>query len=200
MSNPTTLQGERILLRTRTQDWEGTVIEGPQIIWNGTRLYIIFSANHYTTEDYCLGMMYIDDLKDPLVAENWNQKLDGPVFYKNTDAGVYGPGHASFTYSPDLKEGWIAYHAMQVPQMPVDHDNRTTRVERYDWSAEGLPVFPRPSGLGTVLESPSGTDETITTTTSMISSTTPSDNSNLGQTLVTPTILTWTAIFFMILT
>jgi GH43 family beta-xylosidase len=75
MSNPTTLEGERILLRTRTQDWEGTVIEGPQIIWNGTRLYIIFSANHYTTEDYCLGMMYIDDLKDPLVAENWNQKI-----------------------------------------------------------------------------------------------------------------------------
>lgn len=100
MSNPTTIEGNRVLLRTRTEDWEGTVIEGPQVIWNASTLFIIFSANHYTTEDYCLGMMSISDLKDPLVVENWWQDVSGPVFSKNPDAGVYGPGHASFTYSP----------------------------------------------------------------------------------------------------
>lgn len=69
---------------------------------------------------------------------------------------------------------------MQVPLMPDDHDNRTTRVERYEWNA-GRPAFPRPSRLGTALPFPS-TDE---------------GNTSLGQTLVKPTILVWTAFLLL---
>jgi len=156
MRNPLELSGTRTLLRTRTQGWEGTVIEGPQVIWNGTRLFIIFSANHYTTSEYCLGIMGIDDYRDPLVISNWWHNRTGPAFYKNEEEGVYGPGHASFTYSPDRTEGWLAYHAMQATEMPDDHDNRTTRVAKYTWSPEGYPVLPRPLRIGTPLEEPSG--------------------------------------------
>jgi GH43 family beta-xylosidase len=56
----------------------------------------------------------------------------------------------------DRSEGWIAYHAMEVPEMPLDHDNRTTRVERFDWDENGNPVFPRPTRVGITLSSPSG--------------------------------------------
>jgi GH43 family beta-xylosidase len=102
MRSPKELAGARTLLRTRTMVWEGTVLEGPQVIWRGTKLFIVFSANHYTSKYYCLGMMSIEDSQDPLIPDNWDQSFDEPVFYRNEPEGVYGPGHASFTYSPGI--------------------------------------------------------------------------------------------------
>jgi len=162
MRSPTELGGNRTLLRTRTQPWEGTVLEGPQVIWNHdeSRLFIIFSANDYQNANYCLGMMSIENWANPLIPSNWWNDLSGPVFYQNPEEGVYGPGHASFTFSPNDEEGWIVYHAMQVPQMPPDHDNRTTRVEQYTWE-DGIPKFPRPSGLGTNIDVPGGQPDNI---------------------------------------
>ncbi len=59
-------------------------------------------------------------------------------------------------YCIDGQEGWIVYHAMQTMQMPENQDNRTTRVERYSWTSDGYPILPRPTGLGTFLDDPSG--------------------------------------------
>lgn len=107
MSNPTTISGPRVLLREPSASWEtigAPLLEGPQIIQHMGRTFVIYSASGSWTEDYCLGMIGIDDLKDPLVRENWWQDVDRPVFWKNDQASVYGVGHASFTISPGIYE------------------------------------------------------------------------------------------------
>lgn len=101
MSSPTQLSGPRVLLRTRTLEWEGTVLEAPQYLWRDDRLIIVFSANAYQNRNYCLGIIYLDNYSqsDPLNVTQWNQSIDYPVFQSNDEAGVYGPGHCSITFS-----------------------------------------------------------------------------------------------------
>ncbi len=101
MSSPTQLSGPRVLLRTRTLSWEGTVLEAPQYLWNDDRLIIVFSANAYQNRNYCMGMIYLDNYSksDPLNGTQWNQSIDRPVFETNDAERVYGPGHCSITFS-----------------------------------------------------------------------------------------------------
>ena len=103
MSDPETLSGPRVLIREPKSDWEtiaAPILEGPQILEHNGRTFVVFSASGSWTADYCLGMMGIDDMKDPLVAGNWWNDVDRCVFWRNDEQGVYGTGHASFTTSP----------------------------------------------------------------------------------------------------
>lgn len=101
MSSPTQLSGPRVLIRTRTLTWEGTVLEAPQYLWNNDRLIIVFSANAYQDSRYCMGMIYLDNYSksDPLNVTQWNQSIDRPIFESNDAESVYGPGHCSITFS-----------------------------------------------------------------------------------------------------
>jgi len=76
------------------------------------------------------------------------------VFSRNDEEGVLGPGHASFTVSPDGTETWMMYHAHGNDSTP----GRIARIDKIVWGDEdeGAPIFPRPSGYNTVLKVPSG--------------------------------------------
>jgi GH43 family beta-xylosidase len=103
MSDPTTISGPRVLIREPKSSWEtiaAPILEGPQILQNNGRTFVVFSASGSWTADYCLGMMGIDELKDPLVPSNWWNDVDRCVFWRNDEQNVYGTGHASFTTSP----------------------------------------------------------------------------------------------------
>ena len=103
MSDPTTISGPRVLIREPKLNWEtkgAALLEGPQVLEHNGRTFLVFSASGSWTPDYCLGLMGIDDLKDPLEPSNWWHKVDSPVFWRNDEQSVYGPGHASFTTSP----------------------------------------------------------------------------------------------------
>ena len=51
--------------------------------------------------------MSIGPDKDPMNPTDWWFGPNEPVFWRNDDEDVYGPGHASFTTSPDGTETWM---------------------------------------------------------------------------------------------
>ena len=59
MSNPWTISGKRVKISSPELDWElngkPLINEGPQILWNGDKLFVIYSASGSWTDDYCLG-------------------------------------------------------------------------------------------------------------------------------------------------
>lgn len=54
----------------------------------------------------------------------------------------------------DGTQAWIIYHGMQ--SRDGGWGNRTARVQQYFWNPDHSPAFPRPTSLGTPLETPSG--------------------------------------------
>ena len=87
------------------------VSEGPAVVETDKHFHVVYSGSSTWTDDYSLGMLTIPKSGNPLMASHWI-KSQNPVFAKNAAEGVFGPGHASFTVSPDGKEHWMVYHAM----------------------------------------------------------------------------------------
>lgn len=95
---------------SKSQDWEksqkepvGTVNEGPYIIKKDGGYYLTYSANHYASPDYGIGLAYSDQ---PL--GEWTKSEQNPVIQNPDD--LVGTGHSSFFRD---KEGelHIVYHA-----------------------------------------------------------------------------------------
>ncbi len=153
MSNPWTVSERRVLISSPEHAWEKVgrpaVNEGPTALQRGGKTFIIYSASGSWTDSYCLGMLELVG-KDPLRAASW-RKHPAPVFAPTAE--VFGPGHASFTTSPDGKEDWIVYHAAKRSGARWD---RNIRMQRFIWDAEGRPRFGRPVTEGALLAAPSG--------------------------------------------
>lgn len=159
MSSPLNITGRRALIREPGRTWEwhpnwGTLNEGPEMLIQANRTFLVYSASSTWTPEYCLGYVVLEQGQDPMVRSNWVQITDGCVFYRNDPEGVWGPGHASFTVSKDGRETWMVYHALDDITNPGT--NRTARAERILWNRDSTPVFPRPAGFLTQLEVPSG--------------------------------------------
>lgn len=160
MSNPYTLSSSRVLISSPQYDWElagapPAVNEGPEILKNaGEKVFLIFSASGCWTDDYKLGLMTLKDGGDPMKAEDWT-KAPEPVFIKKGENGAYGPGHNGFFKSPDRKEDWIIYHANPQPGQGCGN-NRSPRMQRFTWNADGTPAFSEPVKINTPLRKPSG--------------------------------------------
>jgi hypothetical protein len=122
-----------------------TVIKSPQ----GTR-YCIYSASWAGTNYYCLGMLKLSGT-DPLAPGVWT-KYANPVFESFAANEVYGPGHASFTKSPDGTEDWIIYHSNKRNDVQWV---RSTRAQKFTW-VNDEPVFGDPSPLDDPQTLPSG--------------------------------------------
>ena len=133
MSDPLTIvRGSTRLLNKPELDWEmhgdevhhGVYIsEGSAVIETDNHFHVVYSGSSTWTDDYSLGMLTIPKSSNPLIARNW-MKSQNPVFVKNAAEGVFGPGHASFTVSPDGKEHWMVYHAMNQTVQNMFHANR----------------------------------------------------------------------------
>ncbi|CAN8100834.1 unnamed protein product [Discula destructiva] len=116
--------------------------EGPQQLTNPTtgQHFVVYSAARVNTPFYCLGLLELTG-NDPMQPHSWRKHRDGCVFHQNSVAGVYGPGHASFTTSQDGSEDYVVYHA-QTTAEPAADLYRTTRVQKFTWSEDGTPRFP----------------------------------------------------------
>ncbi|CAG7827235.1 unnamed protein product [Allacma fusca] len=164
MINATTVGNETLLLRGPTLDWECSldavsgeypcIVEGPYFIYSNNVSYLVFSAGSTFGPDYVMGMMSIDDGKDPMVASNWWFGDDKPVFWRNDEENVFTTGHATFTWSPDGSEMWMVYHASDTTGNP--NGKRIAHIDRMSFDDTGKPIFPRPSGYNHTLNSPSG--------------------------------------------
>ncbi|RSK48444.1 glycoside hydrolase family 43 protein [Hymenobacter rigui] len=158
MSNPWTLVGPRVELSHPEFDWETIgepdVNEGPEILKHGGKTFLVYSASHCSTDDYSLGMLTASSTADPMQPSSWT-KSTKPVFAKNPAGQAYGPGHNGFFQSPDGTEDWIIYHANPLTGQGCG-DNRSPRIQKFTWKADGTPDFGTPVALGAKLTKPSG--------------------------------------------
>ncbi|UOQ71977.1 glycoside hydrolase family 43 protein [Hymenobacter cellulosilyticus] len=158
MSNPWTLVGPRVELSRPEYSWEqnGTpaVNEGPQVLKHGDKTFIIYSASHCSTDDYALGMLTASATADPMKLTAWTKSAT-PVFVKNPAGRAFGPGHNSFFQSKDGTEDWILYHANPQPGQGCG-DNRSPRMQKFTWNADGTPAFGTPVATATALPKPAG--------------------------------------------
>jgi GH43 family beta-xylosidase len=166
MSNPWTTVGAKVRLSSPELEWEThgdldnpndvphvNVNEGPQILRNKNKLYLIYSASGCWTDYYSLGMLSTYSDSNIMSASAW-KKYPEPVFRQSPDNGVYAPGHNSFFKSADGKEDWILYHANDKPGQGCGR-NRSPRAQKFGWKKNGEPDFGTPVATGVEIELPS---------------------------------------------
>ncbi|MEC3880118.1 sulfatase-like hydrolase/transferase [Parapedobacter sp. 10938] len=154
MANPWTLKGERVKISSPDQPWEQggplDLNEGPQFLQHNGQVFIIYSTRESWLPEYRLGQLRLTDpAASPLDPANWQKR--GPVFQATPQ--VLGPGHASFTTSPDGTEWWIVYHAKKAAKPGWGRD---IRMQPFSWAPDGNPRFGRPIPAGTRIAVPSG--------------------------------------------
>lgn len=165
MKNPWTIKGKRTKISSPKYDWElhgdlndpnnpahVDVNEGPQILQNGDKKFLIYSASGCWTDFYALGMLTLTG-KKITKASSW-VKHSQPVFKQSAENKVYAPGHNSFFKSPDGTEDWILYHANSEPGQGCGRF-RSPRAQMFSWNKDGSPNFGIPLKEGEKIPIPS---------------------------------------------
>ncbi len=153
MNGPLSIIGNQVMIATPQYSWEKigyAVNEGPAIIKRNGRIFMTFSASA-TDSNYCMGLLTASDTSNLLDPKSW-YKSPNPVFQTNTSTSQYGPGHNSFTTSPDGKVDIMIYHARNYRNItgdPLYDPNRHTRAQKVSWNADGTPNFGIPVADGT---------------------------------------------------
>ena len=148
LANPWTLKTAPVCISRPTLAWERIgfcVNEGPALLKRHGRVFIAYSAAA-TDANYCMGLLWADDSADLLDPGAW-QKSPAPVFQTDAQAGQYGPGHNSFTTTPDGRTDLLVYHARNYRDIvgdPLNDPNRHARVQAFGWRADGFPDFGTP--------------------------------------------------------
>jgi len=150
MANPWTLESTGVIIPASGFGCS-EVREGPQVLQRNGKEFLVYSACDTGKPDYMLGMLIASADCDPLNPTSWKQ-YPQPVFQRNDDAGVFGPGHNGFFRSPDGTEDWIVYHAKATSA--YTYKGRTTRVQKFTWNADGTPNFGKPLSTDTWIEEP----------------------------------------------
>jgi len=167
MKNPWSIEGERVRISTPAYEWEKigdlnnpndvahvNVNEGPVVLKNKRKLFLIYSASGCWTDSYCLGMLTFTGKKNLLDPLAWS-KNPVPVFKQKPESEVYAPGHNSFFKSPDGKEDWIIYHANPAPGQGCSR-HRSPRAQKFTFKKDGSPDFGEPVRCGIYIPVPSG--------------------------------------------
>jgi GH43 family beta-xylosidase len=142
MSNAFTVCGPRVLICEPDQPWERVampICEGPQVLRNNGKTFVVYSASGSWTEDYCLGLLTNTD-GDVLNPASWI-KRSTPVFQKTEH--VWGLGHCSFVKSACQTQDWIIYHAKSSKKH--GWEDRDVHAKQFDWTADGWPDFGAPT-------------------------------------------------------
>lgn len=146
MSDPCTISGDRVRISTPEYGWEKVgnpmVNEGPAALAHGGVTHIVYSASGSWTDDYCLGLLTLTG-DDPLDPRAW-EKSPAPLLSKSD--GVFGPGHCSFTVSPDGKETWVVYHANTAAG--TGWNGRKVFAQPVKWDKQHRPVLGEPAAPG----------------------------------------------------
>ena len=154
MSNPWTIESERVEIARPMYAWECNhtpyVNEGPQVLVRNGLIHVVFSASGSWTDDYCLGRITARTEEDMLDPASWSKHSE-PIF--SAANGLYGPGHCSFTTSPDDTEDWIVYH---VAKHAGAGWNREIRMQHFTWNEDDTPELGQPVAATEFINKPSG--------------------------------------------
>lgn len=157
LANPWTLAAPRVRLCANDDFlWERVdetaasrgLHEGPQVLVHDGRVFVVYSASASWETTYKLGMLELASDGDPLDPSAW-RKHAAPVL--QATACTWGVGHCCFTRSPDGREDWIAFHA-KLETTPGW--KRAIHIQRFEWDADGVPVFGEPVPAGVALARP----------------------------------------------
>jgi GH43 family beta-xylosidase len=152
MDTPWSVTGNQINLSRATLPWElrqHHVQEGQSVLIRNGRVFMTYSSNS-TDYKYCMGLLTADADADLLDPKSWT-KSPVPVLDTDEEAGQWGPGHNSFTTTPDGKTDILVYHARNYKydgDDPLNTGDRSTRAQVVRWRADGTPDFgtPVPNG------------------------------------------------------
>lgn len=108
MSDPCTIDSERVLLSRPELSWERVTMaiqEGPVAVVTDDACAIVYSASASWKNGYCLGQLLLTG-DDPMDPASWVKSKKALLSSGN---GIYGPGHCSFTTALD-GQMWVVYH------------------------------------------------------------------------------------------
>jgi GH43 family beta-xylosidase len=148
MAGPLALAGPATLLSRPDYAWEKwkyEVNEAPAVLVKNGRIFLTYSASA-TDDHYCMGMLTADAGADLLDPRAWT-KSPRPVFASSARKDQWGPGHNSFTTTPDGKTDILVYHARNYRDIagdPLRDPNRHTRAQAIRWREDGTPDFGEP--------------------------------------------------------
>lgn len=148
MDGPLAIRQPAVLLTRPEHAWEKIgheVNEAPAVLVKNGRVLLTYSASA-TDANYALGLLSAPVDADLLDPRSWT-KSPLPVLRSSAATGQYGPGHNSFTTSPDGKTDILVYHARNYRDIvgePLRDPNRHTRAQAIRWKADGMPEFGEP--------------------------------------------------------
>ena len=153
MSNPWTINSSRVQISSPSYSWEtGTaaIQEGPEVLIQDNKISVIYSASASWTNSYCLGQLTANPTSNLLSASSWTKKSTSVFSSAN---GIYGPGHCTFTTSPDFTEDWIVYHCSRWSGAGW---TRQVRMQKFTWNSDGTPNFGSPVSHDARITQPAG--------------------------------------------
>ena len=106
MSDPCTIDSERILISSPQYDWEKPLCEGPIPLIYNDQVFILYSGAGSWTADYCIAYLKLTG-NDPMKTKNW-EKSKSPILSQRP--GAKGPGHCSVAPAEDGTP-WVIFHA-----------------------------------------------------------------------------------------
>lgn len=159
LSNPWTIDGDRVLISSPTYDWEKkgsppVVNEGPEALQHNGRLFLTYSASGCWTDNYSLGLLTLKQNGDPMNVADWMKSVE-PLMTTKAENRAYAPGHNSFFISRDGKESWIVYHANSDAGKGCG-DARNPRMQLFRWNVDGSPYFGEPVKINVPIRKPGG--------------------------------------------
>lgn len=110
-SNAQSLTGSAARIFQSEQPWEGTLVENPSMIAEGTRTYLFYSGNEWESGAYATGWAACAGPQGPCIAPP-----NRPVLTSTT--GIYGPGGgAAFRDDEGI---WMAFAAWTNPNQVTE--------------------------------------------------------------------------------
>lgn len=148
MDTPWSISGPAVQLSAPSYEWEKVkydVNEAPAVLVKNGKVFITYSASA-TDANYCMGLLSAPANGNLLDAAAWS-KSPVPVFASSAAHQQWGPGHNSFTTTPDGKTDILVYHARSYRDIvgdPLRDPNRNTRAQAIRWRPDGTPDFGEP--------------------------------------------------------
>ncbi len=146
MTTPYTLEFPQVMLTRPEYDWECRgfrVNEGAAVLVRNGKVFLTYSASA-TDASYCMGLLAADEGADLLDPASW-KKSERAVLETDERAGIFGPGHNSFTVSFDGTEDVLVYHARPYSEVALSHalydPNRHAWAKKIRWDDAGYPSF-----------------------------------------------------------
>jgi GH43 family beta-xylosidase len=150
MADPWTLAGPAVELTRPEFDWEIKgfwVNEGPSVLVKNRRIFLTYSGAA-TGIDYAMGVLTAEVGADLLDPASWTKSSE-PVFVSDPAAGMYGPGHNSFTETHD-GDTVLVYHARSYTEIvgdPLRDPNRHACAQVLPFDVDGNPQWGTPLPL-----------------------------------------------------